>query len=713
MSLLAELKQLANEGAIRFLDYQFARFMQQLGATDLEQYVAAAVSHALEQGHVCVDLTQLHQGPFAVSFNAQEKLRNTLNSSVDQWPGLLAKTKFIGDVENNQQPLILENNKIYLQRYWHYEQVIKGYLVNQPGKNQFDDIYGPLNRLFVRDYDWLLTQYLSAMKQDKAFQTWCVDSLDIEISEHVENSASIDWPKVEQLFAQAQQGTDLQSLDQLIPESVCLNWQKLATAVAVAQPFAVISGGPGTGKTTTIIKVLALLVELHQQKNESPLVIKLAAPTGKAAARLTESIGGAKGRLQLEAKISDAVPEQSSTLHRLLGVIPGSGKYRHHKDNPLHLDVLVLDEASMIDLPMMAALLEAMPKNGRLILLGDKDQLASVEAGAVLGDIFSFYQQGYSQQQINWLEKSSDYDLSKLNINHQPDSVANGLSLLKKSYRFDSRSGIGQLARIVNQGLDADLNSLWKQDFSDICLHSDNVESQNSYQTLLDLVVKGYGQYLAHLKPVPQDKANNYAQQLLQAFGQCQVLAAVREGDFGVEGLNQRIAQALQSAGLINQRSGDWYQGRPVMIVRNDYSLGLFNGDIGLCLAETNEFGDEKLRVYFQLPDGSIKSFLPSRLPEHQTAYAMTIHKSQGSEFNHTLMVLPPRDNPVLTRELVYTGITRAKQQLDIFSSNDILINAVRRPTARISGLEAQLGEINPDKETIKETIVKLSLIHI
>jgi exodeoxyribonuclease V alpha subunit len=428
MSLVKQLKKLADDGAIRFIDYQLARFMKNMGASELEQYTSAAVSYVLAQGHVCLSVDALIDGAFSLPVITQKKLQESVGLPLSQWKKALSNGRFIGNKEQSKQPLVLENNSVYLQRYWHYEQVIKNYLLNQSQGDQFVDIRAALQRLLKRDYVWILNQYHQRSLAKENFTSWCLNILDIV------DGDNLLWNEIEKTFEQAKSETDLFINDELIPDEYCLNWQKLAAAVAVAQSFSVISGGPGTGKTTTIIKVLALLVELHQTAlaDKNALVIKLAAPTGKAAARLTESIGGAKLKLSLGDDISNAIPAQASTLHRLLGVIPDAGLYRHNKDNPLHLDVLVLDEASMIDLPMMAALLDALPAHARLILLGDKDQLASVEAGSVLGDIFSFYQQGYSKEQIKWLEHASGYRLPMLDKQTQTVAYLMVFAFFKK-----------------------------------------------------------------------------------------------------------------------------------------------------------------------------------------------------------------------------------------------------------------------------------------
>ncbi|OED41368.1 exodeoxyribonuclease V subunit alpha [Endozoicomonas sp. (ex Bugula neritina AB1)] len=465
-------------------------------------------------------------------------------------------------------------------------------------------------------------------------------------------------------------------IDRLFGKDEQLNWQKVAAALAASRSFSVISGGPGTGKTTTVTRLLALLVELGMKSQHIP-EIKLVAPTGKAAARLTESIGGALEKLNCSDDVIDNIPTQAGTIHRLLGVIPNNVNFRHNRNNRLHLDILVVDEASMVDLPMMSRLLNALPDHARLILLGDRDQLASVEAGSVLGDICAAADFGYSSNQTKMLEQLTGF---QLNENQSPHNQTAGdhLCMLRKSFRFHKHSGIGKLARAVNDGNSQGLKEVFHQGFDDIALHS---SQGDEYQALIKLCVKGYRGYLEQIQQQASDE------EILQAFNQFQLLCALRAGSFGVAGLNQEIRQALTKAGLI---SGDsqWYEGRPVLITKNDYGLGLYNGDIGIAVTGS----DGRLRVLFELPDKTIKHLLPSRLPEHETVFAMTIHKSQGSEFNHTVMVLPDQTNPVVTRELVYTGITRAKKRLDLYADLAVLIRAINSPTLRTSGLKQRLG---------------------
>ncbi|WP_323639193.1 exodeoxyribonuclease V subunit alpha [Pectobacterium polonicum] len=469
-------------------------------------------------------------------------------------------------------------------------------------------------------------------------------------------------------------------LDRLFSDSgEEIDWQKVAAAVALTRRIAIISGGPGTGKTTTVAKLLAALIELN---TGDALRIQLAAPTGKAAARLTESLGLALHRLSVDQQQREAFPQEATTLHRLLGAVTDSQRLRHHQGNPLHLDVLIVDEASMVDLPMMANVIAALPAQARIIFLGDRDQLASVEAGAVLGDICRFAEAGYSRARAQQLQRLTGCMLDDSGPEGQT-TVGDSICLLRRSYRFDPHSGIGQLALAVNGGDDARVRAVLNGEFADITCSP--LTEAEEYQSMLAQCVEGYRDYLQLVAAGATPDA------VLLAFQRYRQLCALREGPFGVAGLNQRIEQALHQAGLI-QRSRNplnrWYPGRPVMIERNDAALGLFNGDIGIAMIGENG----ELRVFFPLPNGETKDVTPSRLPPHDTAYAMTVHKSQGSEFDHTALVLPNHYLPVLTRELVYTAITRARQRLSLYTDVRILCRAVKTPTQRYSGLEERIS---------------------
>jgi exodeoxyribonuclease V alpha subunit len=312
-----------------------------------------------------------------------------------------------------------------------------------------------------------------------------------------------------------------------------------------------------------------------------------------------------------------------------------------------------------------------------LILLGDKDQLASVEAGAVLGDICQFVAQGVSSQQAQQLQQRTGYELQNY-VQPAGHPLRDRLCLLRKSYRFAADSGIGKLAEAVNNGDVKAAHAVWAQDYRDIRLHSD----EQRLEMAISVAAKGYHAYLAKLaEPITSENAID----LLKAFNQIRLLCALHDGPWGINGMNQAIGQRLQAQGKL-QMSGEWFAGRPVMIIENDYGLGLYNGDIGIAASD-----GERLRVWFVLPDGKAHGFLPSRLPAHDTAWAMTVHKSQGSEFTHTLLLLPPEVNPLLTRELLYTGITRAREQLDLFATPEVLALMVRKQTERYSGLVTML----------------------
>ncbi|MFY0193553.1 exodeoxyribonuclease V subunit alpha [Raoultella planticola] len=482
---------------------------------------------------------------------------------------------------------------------------------------------------------------------------------------------------VARFFNEANQVVDVdeallaQTLDALFPASDEIDWQKVAAAVALTRRISVISGGPGTGKTTTVARLLAALIQTTRQPR---CRIRLAAPTGKAAARLTESLGEALRRLPLTDEQKALLPTEASTLHRLLGAQPGSQRMCYHAGNPLHLDVLVVDEASMIDLPMMARLIDALPEHGRVIFLGDRDQLASVEAGAVLGDICAWVNAGYTAGRAAQLERLTGHPVPA-GESDVAGALRDSLCLLQKSYRFGSHSGIGSLARAVNNGDRHGVRATLRQAFEDIVLHP--LSTTEEYEAMLEQSQAGYGRYLQLLRERAEPEA------LIAAFGEFQLLCALRDGPYGVSGVNEQLEQMLNRRRAITlPRHSRWYEGRPVMISRNDSALGLFNGDIGIALER-----GEGLRVWFPMPDGSIKSVQPSRLPEHDTAWAMTVHKSQGSEFDHAALILPAKIVPLVTRELVYTAITRAKQRLSIYADEQVLTQSIVARTERRSGL--------------------------
>ncbi|MGC9457158.1 MAG: exodeoxyribonuclease V subunit alpha [Halothiobacillaceae bacterium] len=504
-------------------------------------------------------------------------------------------------------------------------------------------------------------------------------------------------------------------LDRLFTENAPTspNDQKIACALAARADFAIITGGPGTGKTTTVLRLLALLQGLQAQAGERSLTIRLAAPTGKAAARLTESLSGSIEKLpELPGlAIREAIPTEVITLHRLLERRGGSRKFRHHAGHPLPADLVVVDEASMVDVEMLANLLDALKPQARLILLGDRDQLASVEAGSVLGDLCRQAQAGhYTPQTRDWLLAATGETLPQALLDPRGGTLAQATTLLRHSYRFAHYPGIGALARTVNadQPSLAQLKSIFAQyarqegapvtpehNLQLIRLPSRNGEDPAALEPLRRLLRAGYRGYLEQmwrLQPepdAPREALDRWAAAVFDMHRQFQLLTAVRRGPWGVEALNELVTRTLRD--LLPDSGSIWYAGRPVLITRNDYNLGLMNGDIGLCLpwpAPATDPGRRVLRVAFADGQGGIRWVLPSRLLDVETVFAMTVHKSQGSEFSHTALVLPDRHNPVMTRELLYTGITRSSAAFTlIYSQEEALQATLTSRITRASGL--------------------------
>lgn len=472
----------------------------------------------------------------------------------------------------------------------------------------------------------------------------------------------------------------IEVLNRFFPgNTIEIDWQKIAVAIAITHPVALISGAPGTGKTSTVVKLLAALLLLSGSVH---FRMVMAAPTGKAAARLSESLTLAVQHLGLDEGQKKKFPRKAVTLHGLLGVQPNSQRMRYHYANLLHADVLIIDEASMVDLPMMSNVFSALPPQARVILLGDRYQLSSVESGAVLEDLCQFSEAGYSDLRRQELARLTGYILpTGTNGGY---GIADSLCLLRKNYRFDKRSGIGRLANAINTGDGKSALALLSASVDDLYYLS--LQDQKDYQDMIADCIVGYCDYLQRVRARETPRA------ILDAFNHYRLLCALREGLFGVAGLNNYIEKALMQAGLIQYIGGQNYAGRPVMVVRNAPSLGLSNGDIGILLLNANK----ALRAHFLLTDGSIKTISPSRLPEHETAFAMTVHKSQGSEFNHTALVLPNEVLPILTRELFYTAVTRARQCLSLYATDRVVIHTITTVTQRRSGLVERLMMQSP-----------------
>ncbi|MFZ4624373.1 MAG: exodeoxyribonuclease V subunit alpha [Rhodoferax sp.] len=665
---LTVLHRWAEQGWLRRLDSGLAALMRELdpAATPVLLASAAVLTHMEGRGHTCLPLRLLVTQPdevLAWPATAREEISSfwqTLPASLSDWLASLRASPLVrlvtlaqaGDAPQQQpdhgQPLVLggtENEPLlYLRRYWLHERQVAADVLQRTAASQTVD-------------EDLARQWLDRLFDPTASKA---------------------------------------------PIATEVDWQKLACAIALRASLTVITGGPGTGKTYTAARLLALLFAMDQQPRH--LRVALAAPTGKAAARLRQSIDVSLQELSLRLgdKLDLATFTKrmgaARTLHALLGARPDTRQFGFHAGHLLDVDILIVDEASMIHLEMMSALLQAMPPGARLILLGDKDQLASVEAGAVLGDLCRDAGNGrYSPETARYVRAVAGQTLAPefLASGSQATELAQQTVMLRQSRRFGGL--IGQLARAVNGGDGGLAQSLVTQDKTAVL----QATRHPSLKTVLELAVGGraganasFADYLQLVRqrpaPAGQDAARHSAwvKSVLLAFDHFRLLCAVHDGDWGTRHLNQSVQQALADAGLLKPQ-GEWFAGRPVMVTRNDPELGVFNGDVGVTLPGIR--GATALRVYF-LDGDSLRSVSVSRLAYVETAFAMTVHKCQGSEFLHTALVLPTGGAKVLTRELVYTGITRARERFTLVEGEaGLLQKAIAQPSRRASGLGLQL----------------------
>jgi len=639
-ALWNELARLSETGALRRLSCAFARFVASLAngmPAPPALVLASSVLSELEgQGHSCLLLSDLAAGPAALlgwedeQWKELARCAGPLPRTAQGWAQQLAGCAQVWAVGafDYDQPLVLDGDRLYLRRYWRDEMLVAQAVRERAGRRIDADA--------------------------EAVRGW-----------------------LDGLFAArpGQEGPD---------------WQKLACAIALRGSVAIITGGPGTGKTYTVARLLALLFATAPQAGSQR--IALAAPTGKAAARLKQSIDKALGELADRAGAALPLRELTQrmgaarTLHSLLGARPDTRAFAHHRGNPLDVDVLIVDEASMVHLEMMASLLDALPASATLILLGDKDQLASVEAGAVLGDLcHNAGAGGYTAATCDYVLAASGEAVPE-EFQGDAGALAQQTVMLRHSRRFGGP--IGQLALAVNAGDALRAEALLRAGEQGV-RWIENAQQQQ----VLQLAQSGYGPYLDVLNTGYRAGLNTnheeWVRQILQRFESFRILCAVRDGEWGVAGLNEAVAARLAAAGLLRPQ-GDWYVGRPVMVTRNDYGTGVYNGDIGLTLPDPSR--PSALRVYF-LEGDTVRSVLATRLRNVETAFAMTVHKSQGSEFRHTVLALPRERGAVLTRELVYTGITRASELFTLVSPpGAVLAEAIAARTHRTSGLRGMIA---------------------
>lgn len=575
-------------------------------------HLVIAISLAIRSGNSCLPLANLANSRmgFYADDNGIVNHHGYAFPSIEQINALITPLALTAD---DNQPIIFAEQALYLRRYYNFEQELNRFIVSNKAN--------------------------STLNSESHFSTTeikhCLNQL---FSDHSASEPSSQYNNE-------------------------IDWQKVAVANTLNKRFSIIAGGPGTGKTYTVTKLLAAIITLNKQQ---PLNIALVAPTGKAAQRLTESlinaINGFEG--EIPAEILAQIPSQAQTLHRLLGVIPHKVNFRHHENNRLAIDVLVVDEVSMVDLPMMVRLLRALPEHCQLILLGDADQLPSVAVGNVLDDLAPRPHYGYSKENKQYLTAVTGAKGFKSYKSNAFDHV----TFLTRSRRFDNKGLVGRLAELVIKG---DSAQSWKL----MAEHESAVLLPIDINQWLAKLVKQYYQPLAK------------CEELIQAFtllAEFRILCATRVGIEGVENINLQVEQILYNSGN-TQAKNQFYHGKPIMITQNDYGLGLFNGDIGLI------WTDEKgmLIAMFEQPNGQYLPVLPSRLPSFESVYAMTIHKTQGSEFQQLVMVLPHnKKNKILSRELLYTGITRAKKALQVASAQSTWFQSVDTQIQRYSGIQ-------------------------
>jgi exodeoxyribonuclease V alpha subunit len=595
------------------IDRQFARFMQRLSGSSDDQLMLAVLLVSCRTN--CGDIcVDIPAIAGKTIVDAFGEIENQLLLPPEHdWIARLRKSRVVGS-PGEFKPLILDDRgRLYLYRYWEYEQ---------------------------------------------------------RLAESIKQRLSIPIAQPPAKFLQ-------QQLDRLFPRSTDFgtDWQRVAACAAVQRKFCIISGGPGTGKTYAAARIIAILIEQALHTGTAPAVA-LAAPTGKAAARLKEIIKKAKETLTCRDEVMAALPDDTFTVHRLLGPVLGTPYFRFNTRNQLPYDIIVVDESSMADLALMAKLFQAVPAHAHLILLGDRDQLASVEAGAVLGDIGDTgTEHCYSPDFARMTLECGGGEVPSAAHEHP---MADSLVVLQKNYRFGTDSPIGAVSQAIREGNAERALHLLRSAGNENMVFRDAFAAGSLEAALREPVLCGYTPYLKAKDPYE-------ASQRLAGFT---ILCALRRGPYGVESINPVVEHILKEQGLINPLSR-WYQGRPVMVNRNDYTVKLFNGDIGIIWPGAS--GNDGHRVFFPALDGGLRSILPVKLPEHETVYAMTVHKSQGSEFDRVLIILPDRVTPVLTRELLYTAISRARHNVEIWGTEKILRYMINNPTRRTSGLRDAL----------------------
>ncbi len=588
------------------------QFAEYFNVPDLKPY-AYLLSRKLSEGHICLDLEKINEQPEDIP----AWCRNLPPGSKP-----LQSMPMVAKNGDDRQPFVLHQGNLYIQRYFRYETSF-------------------VNSIF------------SALKIEKK----AVAERLAALNDHAD--------LIKKLL-----GADLPATVDVSTFEDPTDWQVAAAISGILNNFTIITGGPGTGKTTTVAKILSILFTMHPE-----LKVALAAPTGKAAARMAESLRNTK--LAPDSKLAEKFQAlEPSTIHRLLKWQSGTPYFRYNRDNPLHVDVVIVDECSMIDIALFAKLLEAIGPDTRLILLGDKDQLASVEAGSLFGDLCKSLSglNLFTKDRLAFINGFIPDAKRRIAFAHgsngDPHPLFEHLVELRHSHRFTGFFGIGRFSKAIIAGDRVILQE-----------PNEQVTIDGDYSSeLFSTFIAGYTAFI-------EEKDIRAA---LRQMNNLRVLCAVREGAQGLDAVNRTIERLLHDRKKIIVNN-EFYENRPIILTRNYYEHGLFNGDAGII--RPNEKG--VLMAWFEDSAGDLKAVLPGYLQEAETVFAMTIHKSQGSEFDEVMVVLPNTAQAnILTRELLYTAVTRAKKRVYIQGAMEVILAAASRHVQKASGIASRFHEL-------------------